>query len=250
MRIWSIVIAVIGVGAAMLLIAFGNKADNRAVCNKVVITIDNQLENHFVDNNDVRDIITNGHTEPLEGAAFDQLKVRNLENRLLENNFIETAEIFRDLKGTMSVHVRLRRPNARIIQNDGPDAYIAEDGTVLPVSDKYAARVLLLSGSSAREIAESGNIVEAGSEPVYELINYIASSELWRAQISQIILEKNGEVTLLPQVTKQVIEFGEPKNIDDKFRRLNIFYTQILPRNGWNVYNRVNVKYKNQIICE
>lgn len=250
MKIWSVIIAVIGVSAAMLLIAFGEKGDNRSVCNKVVITIDNQLENHFIDDNDVRSIITNGLTEPLEGASFGELKIRTLENRLLENNYIESTEIYRDLKGTLSVNVLLRRPQARVVQTDGPDAYIAGDGTILPVSGKFTSRVILISGPGSKEIVESGNVTSSPYKPIHDLVQFINADEFWRAQIAQIVLEKDGELKLLPQVTKQVIEFGEPDNIEDKFRRLNVFYTQILPRKGWNNYDRVNVKYENQIICE
>ena len=36
----------------------------------------------------------------------------------------------------------------------------------------------------------------------------------------------------------------------DKLKRLKIFYKQILPSKGWNSYEKVSVKYKNQIVCE
>ena len=34
------------------------------------------------------------------------------------------------------------RPIARIVRNDGPDGYIAEDGTIMPVSEKFTSRVV------------------------------------------------------------------------------------------------------------
>lgn len=250
MKIWPIVVSVLGISAALLLIGFVDKDNNRTVCNNVVISIDNQLDNHFVDNNDVRDLITNNNTEALEGTSFDQLKIRTLENRLLSNNYVETAQIFRDLKGNLLVNVALRRPQARIIQSDGPDAYVAEDGVILPVSDKFSSRVLLISGKGAKDLTTSENIEESGNEKLFELIKYINTNEFWKAQIAQVILETNDEVKLLPQVTKQYIEFGDLNNIEDKFNRLEVFYNQILPSKGWNSYSRVNVKYKNQIICE
>ena len=37
-------------------------------------------------------------------------------------------------------------PIARIIQNYGPNGYIASDGTIMPVSDKFSSRVVLISG--------------------------------------------------------------------------------------------------------
>ena len=250
MKIWPIIISVLGIGAALLLIGFVEKDNNRTVCKNVVISIDNQRDNHFIDNNDVRDLMTNNNTEVLEGTSFNELKVRTLENRLLANNYVETAEIFRDLKGNLLVSVSLRRPQARIVQSDGPDAYIAEDGMVLPVSDKFSSRVLLISGKGAKKITTSESIQGAGQDQLFALLKHINSNDFWKAQIAQVILEENNEVKLLPQVTKQYIEFGDLSDIEDKFNRLEVFYNQILPSKGWNTYSRVNVKYKNQIICE
>ena len=250
MKIWTIVITALGLASALLLIGFVDKDESRTVCHNVIITIDNQLNNHFVDNNDVRSMITNGNTEVLEGSSFNDLKVRTLEKRLVANSYVETAEIFRDLKGNLLVNVALRRPQARIVQSNGPDAYISEDGTILPVSDKFSSRVLLISGAMANTLTTSHNVVEAGHEKIFELIKYINADEFWRAQIAQIEVVKEDEIKLLPQVTKQYIEFGDLNNIEDKFERLGVFYSQILPAKGWNSYSRVNVKYKNQIICE
>ncbi len=250
MKIWTIVLTTIGIASAMLLIGFADKDDSRAVCNNVIISIDNQLDNHFVDNNDVRSMITNGNTEILEGTSFGDLKVRTLENRLLANRYVETAEIFRDLKGNLLVNVALRRPQARVVQANGPDAYISEDGTILPVSDKFSSRVLLISGAVSQELATSENVVSSGYDKIFELIKFINANEFWRAQIAQVEVIKEDEIKLHPQVTKQYIEFGDLNNIEDKFERLGVFYSQILPAKGWNSYSRVNVKYKNQIICE
>lgn len=250
MKIWKQLIGVLSIGVAMLLIGFVHKGSERTVCNNVVISIDNQLNNHFVDENDVREIITSGFTEPLEGASFNDLEVRALEKRLLDNSYIETAEIFRDLKGNLLVNIDLRRPEARIVSYDGPDAYIAEDGLLLPTSHKFSSRVLLITGAATKEMIQSGNMNNGENAELLELIKYINGNKFWKAQIAQILVDNKHDIKLLPQVTKQTIEFGDLNNIDDKFKRLKVFYTQILPRRGWNSYKRVNVKYKNQIICE
>ena len=53
-----------------------------------------------------------------------------------------------------------------------------------------------------------------------------------------------------PQFSKQKIIFGYPDNLDEKFEKINIFYKKIVPAKGWNTYRTVNVKFKNQIICD
>jgi cell division protein FtsQ len=250
MRIWPVFFTVLGLTSTLLLIGFANKGNERSVCNKVIITIDNQLNNHFIDDNDVMSMITNGYTEVIEGAAYRDINVRTLENRVTNNSYVKEAEVFRDLKGNLLINVLLRRPVARVVQYDGPDAYIAEDGAILPVSDKFSSRVVLISGAVSKEIVSLDNINKTDYTQLFELINHINVDNFWKAQIAQIVIQDNKEIKLLPQVTKQYIEFGDLNHIENKFSRLKIFYKEILPRKGWNSYSRVNVKYKNQIICE
>jgi cell division protein FtsQ len=250
MKFKPVLFTVLGLATTMLIIGFANKGKDRSVCHKVMISIDNQLNNHFIDDNDVLNMITNGYTEVIEGAAFRDINVRTLENRVKSNSYVADAEIFRDLKGNLLVKVLLRRPTARIVRQDGPDAYIAEDGTILPVSATFSSRVLLVGGANVKEMASLQTLQGSNYEKLFELINFINSDKFWAAQIAQIEMQANGEVKLLPQVTKQYIEFGDLDHIENKFSRLKIFYKEILPRKGWNSYSRVNVKYKNQIICE
>ena len=94
------------------------------------------------------------------------------------------------------------------------------------------------------------SLADGIGEPYFELINFINNDDFWKAQIAEIEIDASGEIVLWPQVTKQKIEFGAPDNIENKFKRLMVFYQEILPRNGWNSYTRVNLKYENQIVCE
>lgn len=101
------------------------------------------------------------------------------------------------------------------------------------------------------EKTTSGNIAsDSLLGQVFQLINFINKEEFWKAQIAQLHIDRSGDITLYPQVTKQYIEFGKANNISAKFLKLQYFYTKILPYKGWNHYARVNLEYANQIICE
>ena len=65
-----------------------------------------------------------------------------------------------------------------------------------------------------------------------------------------LTVDRNGYITLYPQVTKQYIEFGKPVSIEEKFLKLKVFYKKILPYKGWNHYTRVNIEFQDQIVCE
>jgi len=46
-----------------------------------------------------------------------------------------------------------------------------------------------------------------------------------------------------------VILLGSAEELGDKFSRLLAFYKFGLNKIGWNKYNFINIKYKNQVVC-
>ena len=227
-------------------IGFAERSPEGDVCRDIIISIDNHAENYFLAEDDIMNLITNHGLKPVAGAPFTTLNLKTMEQIVNEEPFVEEAEIYRDLKSNLHVNVALRRPMARIIRTDGPHAYIAEDRTLMPVSNEYSSRVLLISGDVDNALHGEGDQNEA----VMELVEQIYKDEFWSGQIAQIHIKRNGEILMYPQVTKQIIEFGMPEDAEEKFKKLKIFYKKILPNKGWNAYSRVNVAFKDQIIAE
>ena len=83
-----------------------------------------------------------------------------------------------------------------------------------------------------------------------EFLIFINQDEMWKAQIAQLAVNEDNELTLWPQMTKQLILFGPADEIEEKFKKLKLFYKEVLPKKGWNTYSSVNLKYKNQIVCK
>ncbi|MEQ9307587.1 MAG: cell division protein FtsQ/DivIB, partial [Marinoscillum sp.] len=183
------------------------------------------------------------------GLSVKDLNLKELEERVESNAFVKDAQIYRDIKGNLMVMVEQARPIARIYNPNGPDQYIDADGTILPTNSRHTARVPIIEFE--RSFSWQKSLVETDyGMRMLELLNFIEQDDFWRAQIASLIIEKNGELTLLPQVSKQEIKFGMPENWEGKFKKLKVFYKEILPNKGWNTYSLVNLKFENQIVCE
>ncbi len=242
------------VGVALLgiccLIAFSERKQGSWICHNIVIELDNENENHFLDAADVLRLVNQGQST-LIGTTMDRIDLKTLENKLKYDRHILDAELFGDLKGNLIVKVELRRPIARIVRDDAPDAYIAEDGTIMSVSEKYTSRVLLISGSFTRKLVDAGNMYELEEgRQIMEMMEFINDDRFWKSQVAQMDVDNSGEITIYPQITGQRIEFGKPDNVESKFRKLMIFYKEILPTKGWTKYSKVNLKYEGQIVAE
>ncbi len=230
-------------------IAFVDKHQDRVVCNAVHINIINPESSNFVDEQEIRKLVSGDQAVPIIGSPYDRINLKEIETRTSSNTYIQEAEAYKDQKGDLIVDAYIAVPIARIMRPGKPDKYITEKGNLIQTSVKYTSRVLLITGGYTDSLTE--NIKKDTSrQNLFEFLQYINDNPFWKAQIAQINIDRDGDMTLYPQVTKQYVEFG---NLDDwqrKMYKLKIFYEKILPFKGWNTYSRVNLMYDNQIICE
>jgi cell division protein FtsQ len=232
------------------LIAFSERKQGSVSVKDIVIKIGNIEGNQFIDEADIIDLMQLDE-ENLKGASLEKINLKQIEKRIKTNRFIDDAQLYSDLKGNLVVKATLRRPVARLIRNDGPDGYIAEDGTVMPVSDKFTTRVVLISGSYIRGLLQLENLNKnEETKKLMIMLDMIRQDDFWRAQIAQLDIDSKGHINIMPQIGGQVIEFGVADNLETKFRKMKIFYKEILPQRGWNTYKRVNLEYEGQIIAE
>ena len=231
-------------------IAFVERKQDHKKVNELNILIHDEGNNYFLNKEEVHNLITADGSDFIIGNGYSEISLKNIENRVRDNQYVSSTQAFKDLAGNITIEVSLNKPIARIIRNDRSDSYLCESGKIITTSDKYTPRVLLISGDYMKKVTEGNIASDSIFGEVFELVTFIHKDAFWKAQIAQIHIGRSGDITIYPQVTKQYIEFGKAENIPEKFLKLKYFYTKILPYKGWNHYARVNIEYENQIICE
>lgn len=221
------------------------KMDSQAAYANMEVVINNNNDNHYLDEND----IINNVNQVFEDEGFD-VEFKKIEATLSENPYIMDAQVYKDLKHNLMINIVLRRPLARLVRKNRSQAYISYDGHILPISSKFTTRVPLISGEYAEGFNRENMFEDEKDHQIFNLLNRIDEDEFFKVQVAQMEIDNKLYIKIYPQVTKQIIEFGKPEDVQEKFRKLMIFYRQILPRKGWNSYSRVNVDFKGQIIAE
>jgi cell division protein FtsQ len=150
----------------------------------------------------------------------------------------------------------------RIINERGDSYYMDDEGKLMPLSDKYTAKVLVANGKitesygkyykrSMEDIAKDSAVkARTMLDELFAMATYIEKDEFWKSQVQQIFINENKEMELVPMVGNQKIIFGDTTAMDEKFKKLMIFYSQGLNTTGWwNKYASINLKFRNQIVC-
>jgi cell division protein FtsQ len=82
-----------------------------------------------------------------------------------------------------------------------------------------------------------------------EIVNFIEKDRTWKDKIVQISVREDGDLILIPREGRERFLFGQPEDVEEKFSKMEKYYTHILPAKGEGHYRTVDLKYKGQIVC-
>jgi cell division protein FtsQ len=236
-----------GAGFVVLLIAAVNSR-NHQVCQGYEIEIKDAEKAIFIDKKDIEKVLTANHTMVLKNKTVNSIDLNIIEARIKKEPWIKDAEIFFDNNERLKVTVEQRIPIARMFSSSGGSFYIDSSGQRMPLSEKMSAKLPVFTGypidaKKNRTPAERKLIRD-----VKDISLFLLNDPFWMAQISQIDITPSKEFEMIPTVGNHIIEFGDGTDYDAKFKKLFIFYKQVLAKTGMDKYERLKIQYNNEII--
>ena len=230
-KILQISLWVVALVAIIITLGFVNISREQTIFSKPIINIDYETENRFINENDILSQILN--KEDTGTLLLNHFNVTKIEEKLDNNHSIKDVQVHKTIDGKLIINVKQRRPIIRIFSRN-ESYYIDEKGNLMPLSSKYTARLLVVSGNLYEPFGKRyrftyDNLKDSLTEKtllddIYKIANYIDNSEFWKAQIEQIHVNKVSEFELVPKVGNHKIVLGGVDNLEGKFEKLMIFY--------------------------
>ncbi len=237
---------VLGTGVLVLLVAAMNiKAHKR--CKKMEIDISGVRHFLFLNRKDVENIVTDGGISHPEGKAIRDFDLHRLEGILEKNVWVKDAELFFDNNQVLHIKLLEREPVARIFSKNGTSFYIDSSGFRMPLSNKLTVKLPVFTGFPVQRLRLRG-ADSVLMKHIKGISQFIREDKFWMAQIAQVDITPSYTFEMIPVVGNHIIEFGNGENYESKFRRLFVFYRQVLSQAGLTLYNRVNVEFDQQVV--
>ena len=260
-KILTLVLWIIGLSGLVASLAFATKKEKSVISENLIVSITNTNDNLFIDEEDVK-LFFIERKDSILNTAIKNINVTKLEKALNAHPAIENADVSVDVNGDVNVDVKQRTPVVRIFNLDGESYYIDSQSKLMPLNENYTARVLIATGNIYEPFAQRYtmpvNAIAKHSlyskvsmlDDIYAITQYINKDSVLTSLIQQINITKDKEIELFPLIGNHKIIFGDAQNIEEKFKKLKLFYTEGLNKtDGWNKYSIVNIKYKNQVVC-
>jgi len=260
LKILLIAFWILLIGGAGMLVGMVEAEHYARPCERVEISIVYGAADILVTKKEIDSIIL--HTAGmLKGKPLGYISAGAIEAAVRKQPYVEKVSVYENNEGTLFVEIRQREPLLRIINRKFESFYLDESGTLLPVSPDFSARVMVATGfiddSYRKQPGYRINLMSLQDSVFYDslltnlyrLTMYIAHDQFLKARIEQVYVTESHEFELIPRIGNHVILLGTADDLDRKFRKLFAFYKLGLNKIGWNKYNVINIKYRNQVVC-
>lgn len=252
---------IILVAALFVLAGFVEVEQKAILCKEIRVNIDYQEGDIFLSPEEINTAVNVLYDGQITGKPLKEISLEQIRERLSENPYIVSSQVYTTVDGSLILNIQQYKPILRVFNSRGQSYYISTEGTMLPLSDNYIARVPIATGLISDAYSISKNLIpgkldwdEADQnlttlQKLYLMARYLEYNDFFRAQVDQIYVNRERELELIPKVGDHLILFGGVNNLEEKFDKLMAFYREGLRTNGWSKYSILNIKYKNQVIC-
>jgi cell division protein FtsQ len=211
--------------------------DKDIVCKELNIVFTDKFNIELISKAEISKIIENKELNPL-GSSFRKIHTESIEDLLLQNPMIKKVECYKTPSGKIQLEIEQRIPKFIIAGHEC--FYIDTERKIIPISLSNSYYLPVVSGRVTHSFAKG---------KLFDFVSFIEKNPFWNAQIEQIFVLDDLSIELIPRVGDAVIYLGKLENYEVKLNNLYQLYKQGFNVIGWNRFKRIDLQYKNQIVC-
>ena len=214
--------------------------------NNVDLYVTNGGSYQFLDKQELfNEIVTkNGIKE--NKTALHRLDVKAVEAAAYRNQWVARAQAYVDNNRNLHINVTQRVPVARIFYTNGQSLYLDTSLRLLPLSEMFTHYTTIVTNVP---VGQSDSINRSLRSKIIKLVRFIERDTFWSSQIDQVVVTNDAKFELIPVLGTHTILLGDTVNLKEKFDNLFAFYKNVLNKIGWEKYEIVDIRFKDQVVA-
>ncbi len=212
----------------------------------VSIHINSKKKYHFVEESQIFDEAIKNRNIDTSVTPIDKIDFKAMERVIEQDPWVEHATLYVDNNRILQMEVTQRVPLVRIFEQNGASCYMDNTLHTMPVKPQINFYTSVVTNVPA---LGADSVSWAVKQNIATMIRRIQSDTFWNVQISQVIFDSGFTFQLLPVLGDQVIMFGDTSRAGEKFSNLYAFYNKVLNRIGWDKYEKLDLRFKDQVIA-
>lgn len=174
------------------------------------------------------------------GERIADISLQRLEDYLSRFSNFESVECSFNPDSRLRITIEPIRPEVRVFESDGRSFYINRQGKRIKADAEFFLDVPVL-------LAPVGS--DAYLRMALPVIRYASADPELEPLIAAYKIDGPKDIIIIPRLRGHVVNFGDSTRLAEKKAALLTAYREILPVKGWNTYDTVSVKFKDQIVA-
>ncbi|MBM3432580.1 MAG: hypothetical protein FJX92_06220 [Bacteroidetes bacterium] len=179
------------------------------------------------------------------GQLTSRIPLQAIEDTLKMLPGVSDAQAYFDNASFLQIRIQERLPVARIFIRGGASYYLDSAAQLLPLSDQVVIDCPVFNG--VRWEGKHPDSLQAVR--IVSLARCIQSDSFWFAQVGHFEIDDKGQFEMIPVAGNHRVQFGGAEDPTASFRRLWLFYQQVLRTQGLDRYARIDVRYQGQVVA-
>lgn len=205
----------------------------------IVINIDKNSPTKFVTKEGVIQKLDKT-ADKIKHTPIAELNIEKLERQLSQDNSFENVECYITSDNKLQIDIVPMIPEIRVFSPDGKSYYINKDGKRIDTGNEFFMDVPVVTGNFDQKFP---------AKNILPVTRHIAADDYLKNLITMIEVKSATNILLYPCIKGQVINIGDTTELTKKFDNLTLFYRKVMNHKGWETYDTISVKFRNQIVA-
>lgn len=244
----------------VVMMSFANKTHESKTCRGISCSIDYQGVQPLISNADLIKSVNSRFGKP-QSKQIGDVDISGISAFIAKNPYLENTDAMVSVEGEIIIKADQCVPVIRVYSANGSRFFIDRNGRILPVNPEYPYKALiatgnienpLKTGSNIFSVPDSNKVMRTRLRSLYDLhqLSKIITSDITlNALIEQVNITEDQKIQLVTKAGSHLINMGDITDAAEKLENLKYFYQFGLVKTGWNRYRKLNLEYKNQIVC-
>ena len=248
------------VAGVVVMMSFANETHKEKQCHGITCRIDYKGSQPLMSGNDLISEINKKFGRP-QTKAIGEVDLTGITAYVKKNPYLENTDVLLTIEGDIMIKADQCEAIVRYYTTEGQPHYLDRNGRVMPVNTTFPYKTLIASGTIGSPLRDGKNIYSVSDSnqmlrsqlkslyDIHLLAGIINNDSTLKALIEQVYVTSNGKIQLVTKAGSHIVYMGDTTDAAEKLENLMYFYKYGLVKTGWNRYNKLNLEYKNQIVC-
>jgi cell division protein FtsQ len=245
-KVLQALVTLIVTSGCIVAVLGASRLQQRHTLGQIFLHVKNEDKYLFINKQELwKDLIERKHIKAGK-TRIEKLDVRSIERRSFRHPWVSDAEVYLDNRHNLHISVGQRIPVARVFMENGQSMYLDTSLNLLPLSDEFTYYTTIVSNVP---VLGRDSLSQDMKAQVVRLVRFIEQDTFWNAQVQQIIVTPDRKFELIPVLGTHRILIGDTSGLKEKFNNVFAFYKKVLNRIGWDKYQVLDVRFKDQVVA-